>query len=76
VTNASAFDVLLTCPPMLGKIHGFNQFTAEPGIRLVPAKVTQTLSVLRRLDLVPGTPAGSSAPISPTARSSPLRRLR
>ena len=41
----NSFDVLVTCPPMLGQITRFTEFAAERGIRLVPAKVTQTLSV-------------------------------
>lgn len=37
-------DVLVTCPPMLGKIDLFYDYAAERGLKLHPAKVTQTLS--------------------------------
>jgi D-3-phosphoglycerate dehydrogenase len=37
-------DVLVTCPPMLGQIGLFTDYAAERGLRLHPAKVTQTLS--------------------------------
>ena len=49
----NSFDVLVTCPPMLGQIDRFTEFAASHGIRLVPAKVTQTLSVPELLELVP-----------------------
>jgi D-3-phosphoglycerate dehydrogenase len=39
---------------MLGQIARFTEFAAERGIRLVPAKVTQTLSVPELLEAVPG----------------------
>lgn len=54
MTKRNSFDVLVTCPPMLGQIDRFTEFAAERGIRLVPAKVTQTLSVPELLDVVPG----------------------
>lgn len=37
-------DVIVTCPPMLGQIDLFMDYAAERGLRLHPAKVTQTLS--------------------------------
>lgn len=37
-------DVLVTCPPMLGQIDLFMDYAAERGLKLHPAKVTQTLS--------------------------------
>lgn len=37
-------DILVTCPPMLGQIDLFGDFAAERGLKLHPAKVTQTLS--------------------------------
>ncbi len=52
--SRNSFDVLVTCPPMLGQIDRFTEFAAERGIRLVPAKVTQTLSVPELLAVVPG----------------------
>lgn len=54
MTTRNSFDVLVTCPPMLGQIDRFTEFAAERGIRLVPAKVTQTLSVPELLEVVPG----------------------
>lgn len=45
-------DVLVTCPPMLGKIDLFMDYAAERGLTLHPAKVTQILSedeLMRRL---------------------------
>lgn len=53
MTTRNSFDVLVTCPPMLGQIDRFTEFAAERGIRLVPAKVTQTLSVPELLEVVP-----------------------
>jgi len=38
-------DVLVTCPPMLGQIDRFMDHAADRGLRLHPAKVTQTLTV-------------------------------
>lgn len=49
----NSFDVLVTCPPMLGQIDRFTEYAAQRGIRLVPAKVTQTLSVPELLEVVP-----------------------
>lgn len=45
--------VLVTCPPMLGMIDEFIPFAAKQGIRLIPAKVTQTLSEDELEELVP-----------------------
>lgn len=53
MTQRNSFDVLVTCPPMLGQIDRFTDYAAERGIRLVPAKVTQTLSVPELLVAVP-----------------------
>ncbi len=50
----NSYDVLVTCPPMLGQIDRFTDYAAQRGIRLVPAKVTQTLSVPELLEVVPG----------------------
>ncbi|WP_370240686.1 NAD(P)-dependent oxidoreductase [Pararhodobacter marinus] len=47
-------DVLVTCPPMLGKIDLFYDYAAERGLRLHPAKVTQILSEAELKDLLPG----------------------
>lgn len=47
-------DVLVTCPPMLGQIDRFLEPAAARGLRLHPAKVTQTLSVPELVALVPG----------------------
>lgn len=47
-------DVLVTCPPMLGKIDLFYDYAAERGLRLHPAKVTQTLSEAELKALLPG----------------------
>lgn len=54
MTVTNAFDVLVTCPPMLGQLDRFTDFAAERGIRLVRANVLQTLSVPELMDLVPG----------------------
>lgn len=45
--------VLVTCPPMLGMIDEFIPEAAKMGMQLVPAKVTQTLSVEELVELVP-----------------------
>lgn len=45
--------VLVTCPPMLGMIDEFIPYASDKGIELVPAKVTQTLSVEELVELVP-----------------------
>lgn len=37
-------DVLVTCPPMLGQIELFTTYAAGRGLKLHPARVTQTLS--------------------------------
>ncbi len=50
----NSYDVLVTCPPMLGQIDRFTDYAAQRGMRLVPAKVTQTLSVAELLEVVPG----------------------
>ena len=47
-------DVLVTCPPMLGQIDRFMDIAAEQGLRLHPAKVTQTLSEAELIALLPG----------------------
>lgn len=47
-------DVLVTCPPMLGQIDLFMDYAAERGLRLHPAKVTQTLSEAELKQLLPG----------------------
>ena len=47
-------DVLVTCPPMLGQIDRFMDVAAERGLRLHPAKVTQTLSEDELKALLPG----------------------
>lgn len=47
-------DVLVTCPPMLGKINLFYDYASEKGLRLHPAKVTQTLSEDELKELLPG----------------------
>jgi len=46
-------DILVTCPPMLGQIDRFMEPAAARGLRLVPAKVTQILSVPELIALVP-----------------------
>lgn len=46
-------NVLVTCPPMLGLIGEFTNYAAERGINLVPAKVTQVLSVEELVEKVP-----------------------
>jgi D-3-phosphoglycerate dehydrogenase len=46
-------DVLVTCPPMLGQIDLFMEYAAERGLRLHPAKVTQTLSETELQELLP-----------------------
>jgi len=45
--------VLVTCPPMLGQIDTFTDYAAARGIELVPAQVTQILSVPELLEQVP-----------------------
>ena len=45
--------VLVTCPPMLGMIEEFIPYGKDNGIELVPAQVTQTLSVDELIELVP-----------------------
>lgn len=47
-------DVLVTCPPMLGQIGLFMDYAAERGLKLHPAKVTQTLSEDELKALLPG----------------------
>lgn len=47
-------DVLVTCPPMLGQIDRFMDHAAARGLRLHPAKVTQTLSEAELCALLPG----------------------
>ena len=46
-------DVLVTCPPMLGQIARFMEPAAALGLRLHPAKVTQTLSEGELIALLP-----------------------
>lgn len=46
-------DVLVTCPPMLGQIDHFMESAAEQGLRLHPAKVTQTLSEQKLIEILP-----------------------
>lgn len=46
-------DVLVTCPPMLGQIDLFMDFAAQQGLKLHPAKVTQTLSEAELIELLP-----------------------
>lgn len=46
-------DVLVTCPPMLGKIDLFYDYAAERGLKLHPAKVTQILSEDELKELLP-----------------------
>lgn len=46
-------DVLVTCPPMLGQIDLFMDYAAERGLKLHPAKVTQTLSEAELQELLP-----------------------
>lgn len=46
-------DVLVTCPPMLGQIDLFMDYAAERGLKLHPAKVTQTLSEAELKELLP-----------------------
>ena len=46
-------DVLVTCPPMLGKIDLFMDFAAERGLKLHPAQVTQVLSEAELKTLLP-----------------------
>ncbi len=46
-------DILVTCPPMLGLIDEFIPVAADRGFRLVPAKVTQTLSEDELSELLP-----------------------
>lgn len=47
-------DVLVTCPPMLGQIDRFMEPAAASGLRLHPARVTQTLSEDELKALLPG----------------------
>jgi D-3-phosphoglycerate dehydrogenase len=47
-------DVLVTCPPMLGKIDLFVDYAAKRGLTLHPAKVTQTLSEVELIAALPG----------------------
>ncbi|MFN3614732.1 MAG: NAD(P)-dependent oxidoreductase [Rubrimonas sp.] len=47
-------DVLVTCPPMLGQIDRFMEPAAQAGLRLHPARVTQTLSEAELIALLPG----------------------
>lgn len=47
-------DVLVTCPPMLGKIDLFYDYAAERGLKLHPAQVTQVLSEDELKALLPG----------------------
>lgn len=46
-------DVLVTCPPMLGQIDLFMDYAAARGLKLHPAKVTQTLSEEELKELLP-----------------------
>jgi D-3-phosphoglycerate dehydrogenase / 2-oxoglutarate reductase len=46
-------DILVTCPPMLGMIEEFYAPAEAHGLRLHPAKVTQTLSVQELVQTVP-----------------------
>ena len=46
-------DVLVTCPPMLGKLDLFMDFAAERGLKLHPAQVTQVLSEAELKTLLP-----------------------
>ena len=45
--------ILVTCPPMLGMIQEFIPVAAAQGFEIVPAAVTQTLSVDELVELVP-----------------------
>lgn len=47
-------DILVTCPPMLGQIGRFMEPAAAQGLRLHPARVTQTLSEAELIALLPG----------------------
>lgn len=46
-------DVLVTCPPMLGQIERFSDYAAARGLKLVHAKVTQTLSERELKEMLP-----------------------
>ena len=46
-------DVLVTCPPMLGLIDQFYDYAAEREVRLVPAQVTQILTVEELIEKLP-----------------------
>jgi len=46
-------DVLVTCPPMLGKLDLFMDYAAERGLKLHPAEVTQVLSEAELKTLLP-----------------------
>ena len=48
------FRVLVTCPPMLGMIESFKEKGTKLGIELTPAKVEQTLSEEKLIQLLPG----------------------
>lgn len=48
-----SYQVLITCPPMLGLIDQFRHFFAEKGIDIYCPSIKQTLSVAELKDLVP-----------------------
>lgn len=46
-------SILVTCPPMIGMIDQFENHSKKLGLKLVPAKVSQTLSINELIELVP-----------------------
>lgn len=47
------YNVIVTCPPMLGLINEFEDYANSLGIRLISSKVTQTLNESELIDLIP-----------------------
>jgi D-3-phosphoglycerate dehydrogenase len=47
------FEVLVTCPPMLGMLEEFTAYGKSRGLKLVPARTTQVLSTDKLSSLLP-----------------------
>lgn len=47
------YNVIVTCPPMIGLINEFMEYANSHQINLVPANVTQTLSESELINLIP-----------------------
>ena len=45
--------ILVTCPPMLGMFEAFEPLARKLGLELVPAEVTQVLSEVELIELLP-----------------------